>query len=216
MNGKFDYLKESTPHFSQMRGTVIVNDDGHSFGKLHDFFVDFEQVYPVVLGVQFVQNNRHFYIHWDDIKTFSLKKIVIKNAAEIRRGRAYPKIVKTASNHSILKSQYNEKTVDYPPLGKVILDRQIVDTAGKKVVRVNDIQFLKVGQFLRVTHAGVGIRSMVRRLGYESAVDFMVKLLKPKARYLKQDTLISWKFVHAIPDRTIHKNVKLNVMGNDY
>ena len=31
--------------------------------------------------------------------------------------------------------------VEYP-LGKVILDCQIVDTYGKKVVRVNDIEFV--------------------------------------------------------------------------
>ena len=94
---------------------------------------------------------------------------------------------------------------------KVILDLQIVDTSGKKVVRVNDIQFIKTGKNLRVTHASIGIRSMMRRLGFEPVVDGVVKIVKPKAKYLSKESLINWKYVLALPDKSVQSNVKVSL-----
>ena len=80
---------------------------------------------------------------------------------------------------------------------------------------MNDIQLIKVGQYLRVTHAEVGLRSMLRRLGYEKIIDNSVKFFSPNSSYLTKTQLINWKYVHAIPSRNIHKNVKLNLSNDD-
>jgi magnesium transporter len=207
----FEHFPEISLHFSKSQGTPIFNEEGIKLGVLNDFFVDYEEIYPVVLAIQYKKNKQFFYIHWNDIKTFSYKKIVVRNGSNVGRSRTYPKASKTIVITSLLANQFQGDTVEYPALGKVILDRQIVDTSGKKVVRVNDIQFIKTGKNLRVTHASIGIRSMMRRLGFEPVVDGVVKIVKPKAKYLSKESLINWKYVLALPDKSVQSNVKVSL-----
>ncbi|TNE96900.1 MAG: magnesium transporter [Deltaproteobacteria bacterium] len=207
----FEHFPEISLHFSKSQGTPIFNEEGIKLGVLNDFFVDYEEIYPVVLAIQYKKNKQFFYIHWNDIKTFSYKKIVVRNGSNVGRSRTYPKASKTKVITSLLANQFQGDTVEYPALGKVILDRQIVDTSGKKVVRVNDIQFIKTGKNLRVTHASIGIRSMMRRLGFEPVVDGVVKIVKPKAKYLSKESLINWKYVLALPDKSVQSNVKVSL-----
>ncbi|ATH08831.1 hypothetical protein BIY24_13005 [Halobacteriovorax marinus] len=202
-------------HFSNALGTKIVNEDGVKLGKLCDFFVDYEEVYPLVLAVQFKRSGQSFYISWNDIIEYSHKKIIVKNNSFHGRSRTYPKATTNKVITPILANQFIGDTVEYPPLGKIVLDRQIVDTAGKKVVRVNDIQMIKAGSNLRVTHAAIGLRSMMRRLGYEPAIDKIVGMVRPKSKYLSSETLINWKYVHAIPNKSIQSSVKLNLSNED-
>ncbi len=68
----------------------------------------------------------------------------------------------------------NERLVPYHDdeymlrIGRDLLDQQIVDVDGRKVVRVNDVTFQILRQqdaeFLRVVEVDVGLRSIVRRL----------------------------------------------------
>ena len=37
----------------------------------------------------------------------------------------------------------------------------------------------------------------------------------PKSAILKNDTLISWQYVHALPDKNINKNVKLTLTDDE-
>jgi CBS domain-containing protein/sporulation protein YlmC with PRC-barrel domain len=202
-------------HFSKAIGTKIVNEDGIRLGKLSDFFVDYEEVYPLVLAIQYKNSGQSFYIAWDEIKEYSYKKIVVSNNSFQGRSRTFPKAQNKKVITSLLANQFTGETVEYPPLGKIVLDRQIVDTSGKKVVRVNDIQMIKAGKNLRVTHAAIGLRSMMRRLGYERIIDSTIKFIRPEAKYLKSEVLINWKFVHAIPNKSIQSSVKLNLTNED-
>ncbi len=211
----FDAFTDITLNFSDLIGTTIFNEKKQKLGILKDFFVDYEEVYPGVLALQLKKNKQFFYIRWDDIKSFSTQKIIIKNDAQIGRSRTFPKVFNKRVVTNLLASQFSGTTIEYPPLGKIVLDKQIVDTHGKKVVRVNDIQFIRIGQTIRVTHAEIGLRSLIRRLGYESFIDFFVKLINPNSRYLTGNVLINWKYVHAIPDKTVQANVKLNLSNDD-
>jgi len=49
-----------------------------------------------------------------------------------------------------------------------LLDKQIVDIDGRKVVRINDIELANAGGRLRVVAADVGIAGLLRRLGLRS------------------------------------------------
>src|SRR6187402_3477174 len=49
-------------------------------------------------------------------------------------------------------------------LAKDVLDNQLIDVDGKRVVRVNDVQLIDVGDFWRVTGADVSLQGFVRRL----------------------------------------------------
>ena len=56
-------------------------------------------------------------------------------------------------------------------LGRDLLDKQIVDTHGAKVVRVNDLQLEETGGQLRLVGADVGLRGLVRRVGAEGIAE---------------------------------------------
>jgi Mg/Co/Ni transporter MgtE len=73
-----------------------------------------------------------------------------------------------------------------------------VDIEGAKLVRVNDLQFLETKGQLRIAHVDVGLRGLVRRMGWQGPVDRVVSALRPKARYLGDESLLSWKLVQPI------------------
>lgn len=80
-------------------------------------------------------------------------------------------------------------------LREEVLDKQIVDTFGAKVVRVNDLQFLRLESELRLVHVDVGLKGLMRRLGYE-------KWLCAAARWFFSydipDRFIGWKYVQLL------------------
>jgi Mg/Co/Ni transporter MgtE len=51
---------------------------------------------------------------------------------------------------------------------------------------------------LRVAHVDVGLRGLVRRLGWQRPVDLVVRLFKPRAPYLAKESFLSWKLVQPI------------------
>lgn len=56
-------------------------------------------------------------------------------------------------------------------LARDLLDKQIVDTHGAKVVRVNDLQLDPSGGALRLVGADVGLRGLLRRVGGEALAE---------------------------------------------
>ena len=74
-----------------------------------------------------------------------------------------------------------------------LLDQQVVDTHDQKVVRVNDVHLLRVDHQLYLAHVDVGFRGLVRRLGWASFVDSIVKAFNRQAVYLKEEEFISWR-----------------------
>ncbi len=211
----FENLTEISIHFSKVQGTPIFENRSKEkrIGKLQDFFVDFEDTYPTVLAIQFIKKGKPYYIQWNDIITFSLEKIIISDASKIKEGRLYRKYT-DGPEENILKSQYKDP-LEFPTLGKVVLDRQIVDTYGKKVVRINDIQLIKTGRCLKVTHAAIGFSSLIRRLGFEPLLDFILKLIRLKTKIKKIAIIINLRNFHTKTDRISEKKLILNLKDED-
>jgi magnesium transporter len=90
-----------------------------------------------------------------------------------------------------------------------LLDRQIVDVEGAKLVRVNDLHFLEVKGALRLAHVDVGFRGLVRRMGWQRLVDRSVGLVNPRSRYLNSEALLPWKLIQ--PLGTTPGKVRLDV-----
>ena len=212
--GVFQNLHESIIYFSSCYHTPVYDENNRFQGKLHDFFVDYEEGHPAVLAILIKQNKNFRYAQWHDVKSFSYKKIIISLTSKIKIGKTFPKITKQRTVKNLLKVNQESETVSYPGLSRAILDKQIVDTYGKKVVRVNDIHFIKVGRMLRVTHAAVGLKSMVRRLGLERLLTGCIRVLSLNPKKELDEKTISWRFVHAIGDQYLD-NVKLNVSNED-
>jgi CBS domain-containing protein len=90
-------------------------------------------------------------------------------------------------------------------LGRDILDKQIVDTHGAKVVRVNDLQLEETGGQLRLVGADVGVRGLVRRIGAEGLAERVASVFGRKI----PRGVIPWNLVE--PLETPEANVRLTV-----
>lgn len=72
-----------------------------------------------------------------------------------------------------------------------VLDQQILDTDGARVVRVNDIELMRVNSHVVITNVDVGFLGILRRIGLE-------RIGRWVARLLRRDISgggISWDFV---------------------
>lgn len=79
-------------------------------------------------------------------------------------------------------------------LGRDVLDRQIVDTEGARVIRVNDLKLAKVDQDVRLIAADVGWRGMLRRLKLLGLIEPLFALFRREV----PDTLIGWDHVESL------------------
>ena len=83
-----------------------------------------------------------------------------------------------------------------------LLDKQIVDADGRKLVRINDIELARTGSTLRVVAADIGLSGLLRRLGGS-------RLTAPVLDHIPR-SLISWNDVVPIEDLT-PSDVRLSV-----
>ncbi|NCP88236.1 MAG: magnesium transporter MgtE [Anaerolineae bacterium CG_4_9_14_3_um_filter_57_17] len=79
-------------------------------------------------------------------------------------------------------------------LSRDVLDKQIIDTDGARVVRVNDLELVRVNGTLYVTNVDVGLRGILRRSGMESAARMVSSVLHLR---LPENT-ISWDNVELL------------------
>jgi Mg/Co/Ni transporter MgtE len=69
---------------------------------------------------------------------------------------------------------------------------------------------------LRVVHAAVGIKSMIRRLGFEKIFGLLQSIFRFKVKFLEQETVINWKYVLAVPDQSVQQHVRLSLSLEDF
>ena len=89
-----------------------------------------------------------------------------------------------------------------------------MDTSGKKVIRVNDLELVRAGNNLKLTHALVGIRSLLRRIGLLPVFDFFVFKLKLPINSIKKESIINWKFIHALPTKNMQRSVQVSLTND--
>jgi len=75
-----------------------------------------------------------------------------------------------------------------------VLDQQIVDTEGKRLVRVNDLQIARAGELFVLTGVDVSGTGLLRRLGLENLGRIIGKVFKQPLT----PVVIPWEFVASI------------------
>lgn len=79
-------------------------------------------------------------------------------------------------------------------LRRDLVDKQIVDVSGKRVVRVHDVKLGAIGGQVLLTHADVGWRGVLRRLGWEH---FTLHLCRALHIHFPEK-LIAWEHLQTI------------------
>ncbi len=184
--------------FTEVIKQDVVDRHGRWIGKPFDFVAKLDEAYPrltsLIVSKGYLRK-KYYMIAWNDLHhaggQFQLKTPLesLELVASYREG--------------------NDVT-----LRKNILDQQVVDTYNRKVVRVNDIHLLEVDNDLRMAHVDVGIRGLVRRLGWERMIDRVVRTLHRHSRYLTAEKFISWKYVQPLSVQPLTGKIQLNV-GQD-
>jgi magnesium transporter len=162
--------------FSQFINRPVFGPSGRKLAKLSDLVAERAEPYPMIIGlmVQTQGRDRH-YLPWDRIS------------------RMEPRITVSGEDLAANVAPYPSK--DIVLLREAVMDKQIVDTFGAKVVRVNDLHFLRMNDHLRLVHVDVGFRGLMRRVGGEKIMDRALQWL---FSYTLPNQFISWKYVQLL------------------
>lgn len=163
---------------SEILDKPVVAANGDVIGKLFDvpMKVSSEEIYPRSKGILIYRGflrREYAFIRIEDVKE-------IDDILKLRID---------AGKVAFLKSCPSQEFT----LRHDILDRQVVDTENRKVVRVNDCHLLRVDNNVYLAHVDVGMRALIRRLEWTPFVDFFIKTFSPRNPYLTQEEFIPWK-----------------------
>jgi Mg2+ transporter MgtE len=163
-------------YLSQILGKPVVDASGETIGEISDLGIATGEVFPRVTSVAFMgKERRAFMLSWR------------KYVQEINADRLKLNRNKEDLRFSLL--QPGELLVQ-----RDLLDHQIVDTQGLKVVRVADLKLAESGPGLRLIGAEVGLRGLLRRLNLEKIFDTITKLF----RYKHPERLIAWSYMELL------------------
>jgi CBS domain-containing protein/sporulation protein YlmC with PRC-barrel domain len=161
--------------FSEFLNRKVCNASGQRVGKITDLVAERAEPYPMIIGMMVRTKGRKMYLPWERIVQIE------------------PQLTLPEKELIDLKTSLPEK--DIILLREEVMDKQIVDTFGAKVVRVNDLHFLRVDSRLRLVHVDVGFRGLMRRVGWEKLVD---QALRWFFSYVLPNQFISWKYVQLL------------------
>jgi magnesium transporter len=177
--------------FSEIQGRFVVDEDGTVVGKLADLKLRLGELFPTVatLVVKKRREKKLLELDWQEVQSLNTTMIRL-NPGACKKFRP----LEVNPQEILLRDE--------------LLDKQVVDTFGAKIERVNDIHLLIVNRDLRIVHVDYGIRGILRRLGWLKAIDFFTNWL---FAYQFEEKMISWKYIQPLPSGPAKQNLKLNV-----
>jgi CBS domain-containing protein/sporulation protein YlmC with PRC-barrel domain len=87
-----------------------------------------------------------------------------------------------------------------------VLDKQIIDTNGIRVVRVNDLELARVNTEYYIANVDIGSLGIVRRMGLGKLADRLARLVSHDPR----KSFISWESVELLHDQFMHLKVPVD------
>jgi CBS domain-containing protein/sporulation protein YlmC with PRC-barrel domain len=161
---------------SELLGRTITDLDGNFVGKLEDLIARErpEFPHPVVDAVVINRRGELLIIPYSIVMSLFAPAIPLKCHVE-----------------DITTYTLNDDDIY---LSRDVLDKQIIDTDGARVVRVNDLQLVRVSGALYVSNVDVGVMGILRRIGLERATTAIASGL----RLHISDNFISWDNVELL------------------
>src|SRR4051812_36860984 len=132
-------------YVSQILNRPVFDARNEKIAVINDVVVKYgEEDYPPVIGLVARYRRRNFFMPSRDFTNL---------------GTHGTKMTSTILDLTPFLRQEGEVL-----LGKDVLDNQLIDVDGKRVVRVNDVQLIEAGDIWRVSGADVTLAGFVRRL----------------------------------------------------
>jgi CBS domain-containing protein len=164
-------------YVADVLGKTVLDPLGEEIGTLRDIAVEGGSPFPRAAGLVLEKKKKMWFLPWSDLNIFN-RRIISSRKRESELSEFLP------SHERLL-------------IRKDILDKQIVDINGAKVVRVNDVKLTEEGGAACVTDVDVGVRGILRRLGVERRGDAFFEAIRHPLRH----QLISWEFIQPLETR---------------
>jgi len=145
--------------FSKLLGQTVRDVQGKSAGTLQDLVVTLRQRYPNVSAMIVKRGRKRYVAPWSAVASLEESGSLLR----IPAGRLSTR----------------ELQPDEILLSGQVLDKQIVDTEGRKLIRVNDIQLARTGNVLRVVAVDISSGAILRRIGLSKVSGRLSKNPKP-------------------------------------
>ena len=125
----------------------VIDSEGKKIGKFKDFIASVSVTYPIVEAISVrTPNKKEINIPWENVDSIN-------------------KVIKLKIKLEDIK-EYKFKNRDIK-LTEEVLDKQVVDLEGKKIKRINDLQFATTQGYYRLIGADISFKGILRRLGLE-------------------------------------------------
>jgi magnesium transporter len=174
---------------SEFLGSEVVDVEQRRVGRVRDVTATVIEPYPVVTGIV-ISRRGGGALPWAAVRTFAGREVALRPGPA---GTAQAEV----NPHDIW-------------LGRDVLDKQVIDTDGRRVVRVNDLQLVESGGKMLLVAADIGVRGLLRRLGLET-------LGKSLTRLFRRDlpmVLVSWDVVQPLQSESSSADaVRLRIPG---
>ena len=165
----------------------VLDQTGEEIGRLKDIIVVVGEPFPAVTTLVVSPGKECYLIPWENVNLFN-KRVISVNV-----------LAKNISPSSIALTDIL--------IYRDLLDKQIVDINGAKLVRVNDLELSDVKGKLCLVAADIGLRGLLRRLEVEKRGETLFSLFK----YKLQHKLIPWNYVQTIEPKV--SRLTLTVSG---
>lgn len=166
-------------YLSGLTGRDLLSAEKEYLGKTVDFVVDVDLPEPEVSKLVYVSRRpkQKLCVPWSDVEE------VLPSGITLKGDCSPPQPLATGTSEILL--------------GEFLLDKQIVDVHGAKVERVNDLQFVRSDGKLLLVQVDVGLRGLLRRLGFENAVERFCEWFFD---YSLKEKFIAWQYVQPLAD----------------
>ncbi len=172
-------------YFTQLLGRSAATTTGQRLGKVQDAVVSVEGLLPT--------------IEYLLVQTTSGVRAIAPPVDAMERDDPLVAAPDTVTDY---RSHANDFL-----LRRDVLDKQIVDVQGHRVVRVNDIRLARSGERICVVGVDAGLRATLRRLGIAGPVEAVMKLIRRPLH----SNLIAWNDVETLERGGARGRIKLKV-----
>jgi len=150
---------------SRLQRIKIVDNIGNRAGSLSDLVVSLREKYPPVTAIVIKPPRQpEALIPWGQVRGFEESRILL--------------------SRPLKEITTEEMKTNEIRLVRDVLDKQIVDTGGHKLIRVQDVQLARVERKIRVIAVDISGRAIMRRLGLTGMSDRLPSKIAPHYNYI--------------------------------
>jgi CBS domain-containing protein/sporulation protein YlmC with PRC-barrel domain len=166
--------EEPMAFVSELIGRTVTDQDGKVVGTLKDLIArKTEFAHPVIMAIVIKRRVGELVLPYSSVAVLFSPAIPLKTSM--------------ADTHPFAPEENDIF------LARDVLDKQIIDTDGARVVRVNDVELVRVNGKVAVSNVDIGVPGILRRLGLRGLAASLAHL-----KNITPESYISWDDVELL------------------